>query len=348
MRDSIAVVEHDEALTLQFATKNLALGGEHTVDRTLSTLFSGTKYVRTLICLQVRFISDCLRHMLDLSIGSDNGKVSGGSSSPSTSPGGTTKKSFRTGIIGCGRIGSAIAHALINESEVAPNSIMIGTRQNDTTAAIALHARGVTICSNNPEATQRSRLIIICCLPAQMREVARSLAGTIRRTSVVLSCVPGFSPTKIAHMLKLESDQMVLRIGVQAPVNAVANALQKYADPETGRLDSRILCQFAGQALIPRTGDLERLRGMLEKYVDFVRPSPIMDENGRPHLLVQGFSTRAMVNQALYGSHIDPGAGELEAKKEGAEQKAEDIRKESLAAWVSVCLSRDDGGFEHK
>ena len=56
VRDSIARVEHDAALTSQFATKNLALGGVHTVDPTLATLFEGTRHVREMVALQVRFL----------------------------------------------------------------------------------------------------------------------------------------------------------------------------------------------------------------------------------------------------------------------------------------------------
>ena len=349
VRDSIARVEHDAALTSQFATKNLALGGVHTVDPTLATLFEGTRHVREMVALQVRFLSDALRHILDLSIGGGDpaSPKSGGSSSPS---GGNNKKSFRTGILGCGRVGSRIAHVLMDEAGVATDAILVGTRQRDTTAALGLVARGVRLCERNDEATRRSRLIVLCCLPAHMRDVVRSVAGSVRRSTIVLSCVPGYSATKIAHMLQLDSDKMVLRIGVQAPVNAVASALQQYTDPASGVVDRATLCRFAGQALAPREGDMARLYAAVEAFTNFIRPAAITDEHGKPQLLQQGFSTRALVNQALFGTHVDPADAALgDAIVEGKgdllpverEEKASEARKAALATWVSVCLSQE-------
>jgi hypothetical protein len=345
VRDSIAEIEHDAALASRFATKNLALGGVHTVDKSLATLFAGTRHVRELISLQVRFLSDALRHILDLSIGGD---LSRGSS-----PDKHNKKSFRTGILGCGRIGARVAHALLDQAGVSSEAILVGTRQNDTTAARGLAARGVRLCARNDEATRRSRLVVLCCLPAQMRDVARSIAGTVRRSTVVLSCVPGYSATKIAHMLQLDSDKMVLRIGVQAPVNAVASALQQYTDPVTGAVDQATLCRFAGQALVPHEGDMARLHATVEAFTNFIRPAAITDEHGKPQLLQKGFSTRALVNQALFGSHVDPadvvlGGAAVEGKGELLAVEKEEIqseaRKAALAAWVGVCLSGEQGG----
>eukprot|EP00946_MAST-07B_sp_MAST-7B-sp1_P003946 g3946.t1 len=333
VRESIAKIEHDDALMSQFATKNLALGGVHTVDPTLASLFAGTRYVRTIVALQVRFLSDALRHILDLSIGGD----------PS-SPGGTNKKSFRTGIIGCGRIGSGIARMLMDESGVSAGTILIGTRQHDTTAAISMAMRGVRLCKQNREATHRSRLIVLCCLPAQMRDVARSVAGSLRRSTIVLSCVPGFSAAKIAHMLQMDSEKMVLRIGVQAPVTAVASMLQKFSDPVTGEVDRATLGQFAGRVLVPREGDIDKLRSALEAFTNFIRPAAITDEHGKPQLLQKGFSTGALVNQALFGSHIDPAdavlrEGEGKLLPVERQEKASEARKEALASWVGACVS---------
>lgn len=356
VRDSIAEIEHDAALASRFATKNLALGGVHTVDKSLATLFAGTRHVRQLVALQVRFLSDALRHILDLSIG---GHLSGGGSSgpsgssPPSGANSNNKKSFRTGILGCGRIGARVAHELMDQAGVSSDAILVGTRQNDTTAALGLAARGVRLCARNDEATRRSRLIVICCLPAHMRDVARSIAGTVRRSTVVLSCVPGYSATKIAHMLQLDSDKMVLRIGVQAPVNAVASALQQYADPVTGAVDQATLCRFAGQALVPHEGDMARLHATVEAFTNFIRPAAITDEHGKPQLLQKGFSTRALVNQALFGSHVDPadavlGGMEVEGKGEllavEKEEMQSEARKAALAAWVGVCLSGEQGG----
>ncbi len=333
---SLEGLDRDPPAATRFATKNLAVGGAHTVNPSLAALFTGTGLVRRMVCLQVQFLAAALRHILDL---------------------GGIQKAFRVGVLGCGRIGAAVVHHLLDCAGLPPGDVLVGTRRPDTPSCRELARRGVVVSDCNADATRRVRLLVICCLPSQMRDVSRSVAGTVRRSTIVCSCVAGYPVTRLSRMLQLEEDRMVLRIGVQVPVSVVASALggeELLRGGDAVELDHTAVCRFAGEALVPRVEDPGRLHTAIVAFTEMLRPTQITDEYGRA-VIPAGFSTKALVCQALYGNRMDPGDADAAAggkKRQEAQDaldqggvgwEASERRKAALSNWFPAVLLPRDG-----
>ena len=274
----LASLPEEETKVSSFVTKNLEVGGAYTVNPSLSTLFTGTAHVRQIVSLQLQFLIDGLRHIFDL---------------------GGSQKSFRVGILGCGRIGTSTIEHLLNCSGLSPSAFYVGTRQPKSKRCEKLSDRGVNISQDNTTATNRVRVLFIACLPSQMIDVARSVAGTIRKSTLVCSVVPGYTAQKLARMLRLEDEKMVLRVGCQVPISVISSSLGE--DPEETKL-----CHFAGHAMLNSHAEVERLHEAFVRCCSQVLPPKLTDEKGRP-MISDRFSNTALVCQALYGSHKDPG-----------------------------------------
>ena len=104
----LATIPEDQDQVPSFVVKNLNIGGEYTVNPSLASLYVGTSHVTNLICLQMQYIINSLKHLFDL---------------------GDVQKSFRIGVLGCGRVGSSAIQHLIHSSHIDPSTFYVGTRQ---------------------------------------------------------------------------------------------------------------------------------------------------------------------------------------------------------------------------
>tara|TARA_B100000795_G_scaffold260419_1_gene236297 strand:- start:1670 stop:2692 length:1023 start_codon:yes stop_codon:yes gene_type:complete len=304
----LASLPEEEAKVPNFVTKNLEIGGIYTVNPSLSSLFIGTSYVRTIICLQLQFLIDGLRHIFDLA---------------------GSQKSFRVGILGCGRVGSSAVHHLLASSGLSPSAFYVGTRQPENKRCVELSDKGVNISNDNKTATNRVRVLLIACLPSQMMDVARSVAGTIRKSTLVCSIVPGYTTQKLAKMLQLDDENMVLRIGCQIPISIVSSSLGEESNNNTTQI-----CTFAGQVMLNTHVEVERLHNAFVKCCNTVLPTPMTDSKGRA-IISDRFSNKALVCQALYGSHQDPG----ENTDGGIDSSPNDARKACvIQRFPTVCV----------
>jgi len=206
----------------------------------------------------------------------------------------------------------------------------VGTRQPKSKKCLELIDLGVNVSDDNTTATERVRVLVIACLPSQMMEVARSVSGTIRKSTLILSVVPGFSASKIAKMFRLEDTDMVLRIGCQVPVSVISNALGEYPDNTT-------LSHFAGSTMLSTSNDVNRLHNAFVKVSNTVlKPTPLTDEKGNA-IISNSFSRSGVMCQALYGNHIDPGKD----VSGGIGQSRDDARKVSIISrFPSILMNR--------
>jgi len=304
----LASLPEEEERVPNFVTKNLEVGGVYTVNPSLSTLFTGTSQVRRIACLQLQFLVDGLLQIFEL---------------------GGSKKSFRVGVLGCGRVGSSVVQHLVNVSGLPASSIYVGTRQPESKRCGELSDTGVNVSQDNKTATNRVRVLLISCLPSQMMDVARSVMGTIRKSTLVCSVVPGYSAQKLASMLQLEDEKMVLRIGCQVPVSVVSSSLGE--DPGDAKM-----CHFAGQTLLNTHIEVQRLHNAFVKCCDTVLPPQLTDEKGQ-RIITGRFSNSALVCQALYGSNTDPGDDASGA----SDDSPNDARKQCIVSrFPEVLLNR--------
>lgn len=313
----LATIPDDQDQVPSFVVKNLNIGGEYTVNPSLASLYVGTSHVTNLICLQMQYIINSLKHLFDL---------------------GDVQKSFRIGVLGCGRVGSSAIQHLIHSSHIDPSTFYVGTRQPKSQTCLKLSDLGVHISDDNTTATSRVRVLLLACLPSQMMEVARSVTGSIRKSTLILSVVPGFSTNKISKMLRLEDSDMVLRIGCQVPVSVVSSSLGEYPSHET-------MSYFAGTTLLASSTHVQRLHVAFVKVCSTVlKPTQLTDDKGRA-IISTRFSNQGLICQALYGTHVDPG----ERASGGIEDSRDDERKKCIVArFMDVVFTGDSGDGDDK
>ena len=140
---------------------------------------------------------------------------------------------------------------------------------NMTTAAISMAMRESPLQAE--PCGSRSRLIVLCCLPAQMRDVARSVAGSLRRSTAVLPAFPASRQQKLHTCYRWTAKRCARWSSGTSHCNG--QHAQKFSDPVTGEVDRATLGQFAGRCLVPREGDIDKLRSALEAFITlFARP----------------------------------------------------------------------------
>ena len=92
--------------------------------------------------------------------------------------------SITVGIIGGGVIGGVVAHALL-DAGIPPPAVLMSTRSPLRQKDLA--ARGVAVVFDNALVAARCQLLILCVLPAQLQDVAKTLRP--QSHTVVLSLV---------------------------------------------------------------------------------------------------------------------------------------------------------------
>ena len=103
-------------------------------------------------------------------------------------------------IIGGGNLGTAIAEGLINSQFVQPQNIIITKRSIATLQY--LQDKGVSISSNNDDATAFADYIILAVKPFQIKEVLENLAPSLNpEKHVLVSVVTGLWVKDLQEML---------------------------------------------------------------------------------------------------------------------------------------------------
>jgi len=107
---------------------------------------------------------------------------------------------LKIGLIGCGRLGKQIASSLLTFSDVRPNELFISTRRPD--ALGNLQAAGIHCMFDNREVVSLCDVVFICCLPANIQQVAEDIAGYIQPNCVVFSYVVGVSLPRLRQLFQ--------------------------------------------------------------------------------------------------------------------------------------------------
>ncbi|GAB5364044.1 hypothetical protein AAMO2058_000935800 [Amorphochlora amoebiformis] len=83
----------------------------------------------------------------------------------------------KVGILGCGRIGYALAQTLLDDKVVPPSHLVISTRRPDTLQSF--RDRGVTCIFDNSRLIIECALVFVCILPEQMHIASASMTQTL-------------------------------------------------------------------------------------------------------------------------------------------------------------------------
>eukprot|EP00118_Oscarella_pearsei_P017157 m.169299 g.169299 ORF g.169299 m.169299 type:complete len:339 (+) comp38981_c0_seq5:3-1019(+) len=114
-----------------------------------------------------------------------------------------SRKGVSVGIIGCGRIGQQIVKCLLAYGRCEASDISISTRRPE-----ALHHLidlGIDVGFDNARVARSVHLLFIACLPSQLFQVAKSIAGSIHFSTLVYSVVGGASLVKTCQLLSFRN-----------------------------------------------------------------------------------------------------------------------------------------------
>ena len=173
--------------------KNLSFGGEITIHARYLDAYLALKSLKDVIAMHVLFLTRCVRRSMMLR---------------------GSKRNFKVGIIGCGQIGSHCVNKLL-EAGVSPSQVGVSTRRPEEGYAKQLSKKwddALIIENNNGALARSSRLLFICCTPSQLSQVASSIRNKVKASTVVVTCVIGYTDRKVQNMIGCPNNVLQLSI----------------------------------------------------------------------------------------------------------------------------------------
>ncbi|XP_067681769.1 NADP-dependent oxidoreductase domain-containing protein 1-like [Haliotis asinina] len=102
------------------------------------------------------------------------------------------------GIIGCGHVGSQIAHCLLTYGRMNPSDLHISTRRPETLEYLA--SRGTECYNNNVKLVSSVHLVFVCVLPSQLSDVAEEVKEYLTSSSIIYCTASSVSPRKLKQL----------------------------------------------------------------------------------------------------------------------------------------------------
>ncbi|XP_005094709.1 NADP-dependent oxidoreductase domain-containing protein 1 [Aplysia californica] len=110
------------------------------------------------------------------------------------------RDSLIVGIIGCGRLGSQIAHCLLTYGQIHPKKLQISTRRPETLEY--LQHKGVECYYNNERLISSVHVAIFCVLPSQMQGVAEDIKDYVSSSLIMICPFSSLSLRRLRQMLR--------------------------------------------------------------------------------------------------------------------------------------------------
>jgi len=101
----------------------------------------------------------------------------------------------KTGIIGAGNIGGAIARGLVKHGNFDGKNVLISRRKQELLNAFG--ALGLTVKTSNTELAAESDIIILAVLPGQAEQVVKEIEHELQAGKVLVSVVSAVSISEI-------------------------------------------------------------------------------------------------------------------------------------------------------
>ncbi|XP_045172589.2 NADP-dependent oxidoreductase domain-containing protein 1-like [Mercenaria mercenaria] len=110
----------------------------------------------------------------------------------------SSRDPLKIGILGCGRLGSQLAHSFITYGNINPKDIKISTRRPETLEYLS--TKGVDCFHDNIKLVTTSHIVFLCVLPSQVPTIADEVKADIPQTLFLYSFASSISARKLRQL----------------------------------------------------------------------------------------------------------------------------------------------------
>ncbi|KAL4237763.1 oxidoreductase [Mactra antiquata] len=110
----------------------------------------------------------------------------------------SSRDPLKIGILGCGRLGSQLAHSFITYGNISPKDIKISTRRPETLEYLL--NKGVDCFHDNIKLVTTSHIVFLCVLPSQVPAIADEVKPEIPQTLFLYSFASSMSTRKLRQL----------------------------------------------------------------------------------------------------------------------------------------------------
>ena len=159
----------------------------------------------------------------------------------------------RIGLIGAGRMATALASGFVRAKLLAPESISASDPSADSRASFLRGVPGATVLEQNGPVVAESDVVILAVKPQQMAAVLPELRNEVRPKSLVVSIAAGIMLKRLES--GLPPGQRVVRVMPNTPcligAGASAYSLGRHATAADGQLVAELLSAVGTAAEVP-------------------------------------------------------------------------------------------------
>jgi pyrroline-5-carboxylate reductase len=161
----------------------------------------------------------------------------------------------KIGLIGAGRMATALARGFLQAKLVAPGSLVVSDAESTARNRFASEFPGASIAEENKKVAALADVLILAVKPQQMSAALEDLAGALRSQTLVVSIAAGVSLARLAE--KLPKQTRLVRVMPNSPClvgqGASGYALGQYATPDDGKMVHELLTAVGQAFEVPET-----------------------------------------------------------------------------------------------
>jgi pyrroline-5-carboxylate reductase len=161
--------------------------------------------------------------------------------------------SIKIGLMGAGRMATALARGLLRAAIVPASAITACDPSDDARKAFLLAVPGATVEANNAAQVARADVIWLAVKPQQMNDALAAIRSALAPCSLVVSIAAGIPLDRLAA--GLPDAQRIVRVMPNTPCligkGASGYALGKHANKADGELVSRLLSAVGAALEVP-------------------------------------------------------------------------------------------------